>query len=84
MVTLLRNGSRLTEVQANLGGVDLVVSEEQKETETRLGEDVKDTVEDSLGVRVNDVATLRQTPGDGVEEPEEDGQDTALEESRLD
>lgn len=84
VVALLRDSSRLTEVEANLGGVDLVVSEEQEETESRLGEDIEDTVEYGLRVRVNDVATLRQTPGDGVEEPEEDGQDTALEEGRLD
>lgn len=84
VVALLRDGSRLTEVEANLGGVDLVVSEEQEEAESRLGEDIEDTVEDGLRVGVDDVATLRQTPGNGVEEPEEDGQDTTLEEGRLD
>lgn len=60
------------------------MSEEEKKSETGLGEDVEDTVEDSLRVGVNDVSTLRQTPGNRVEEPEEDGQNTALEEGRLD
>lgn len=60
------------------------MSEEQKESESRFGEDVEDTVEDGLRVGVNDVATLGQTPGNGVEEPEEDGEDTTLEEGRLD
>ena len=50
---------------------------EEESTEDRLGHDIEDTVEDGLRVRGNDIATLRQTPGDGVEEPEEDGPRTA-------
>lgn len=36
-----------------------------------LGEDVKDTVEDHLGVGGDDISTVGETPGDGVEKPEE-------------
>ena len=46
------------------------------EEEDGLGEDVKDTVEDHLRVGSNDVSTIGETPGDGVEEPKE-GEDTS-------
>jgi hypothetical protein len=41
------------------------------EEEDWLGEDIEDTVEDHLRVGGDDVTTIGETPGDGVEEPEE-------------
>jgi len=54
-------------------GVDVAVAPDEESTEDRLGQDIQNTVEDSFGVRGNDVSTLRKSPGDWVEEPEEDG-----------
>lgn len=48
---------------------------EEESAEDGLGHEVDDTVEDSFGVRGNDIATLRQAPGDGIQEPDEDGPD---------
>lgn len=42
------------------------------------------TIEECLGVGVDDIATLRQTPGNWVESPEERGQRTADEECTAD
>lgn len=41
------------------------------EEEDGLGEDIEDTVEDHLRVGGNDISTIGETPGDGVEEPKE-------------
>ena len=57
--------------------VDVLVSPKEKSTKDWLGKDIEDTVEDCLGVWSNDVSSLRQSPSDGVEEPEEDGPATA-------
>ena len=46
------------------------------EEETWLGKDIEDTVEDHLGVGGDDVSTIGETPGNGVEEPEE-GEDAS-------
>jgi len=51
--------------------VELGEGEEVVDDEDRLGEDVKDTVEDHLRVGVDDRGTVRKSPSDGVEEPEE-------------
>ena len=44
---------------------------EQKGTENWFGHNIQDTVEHSLRVGRNNVATLGQSPSDRVEEPEE-------------
>lgn len=46
------------------------------EEEDGLGENIEDTVEDHLRVGGNDISTIGETPGDGVEEPEE-GEDAS-------
>ena len=56
--------------------VDVAVTPEEQGTEDWLSHDVKDTVESSLGIRVNDVSALRKIPGDRIEEPQEDGPNT--------
>lgn len=56
------------------GEVELGEHEEVDEAEDGLGEDVKDTVEDHLRVGRDVRRAVGETPGDGVEEPE-NGQD---------
>ena len=49
------------------------MSRQKDGAEDGLGQDVQDTIEGSLAIWGDDIATLAETPGDGVEEPEEDG-----------
>ena len=74
----------ILDVETEIGGGDAAVSEQQDGAEDRLGEDVEDTIKDGLAVRGDDVSALSQTPGDGVQEPQEDGEDTAAEERPAD
>ena len=46
---------------------------EQESTKDWLGQDVQDTVERSLRVGRDNIATFRKSPGNRVEEPEESG-----------
>lgn len=63
--------------------VDVTVTPNQESTEAGLSEEVKDAVENGLRVGRNDVATLAESPGDGVQDPEEGGQRTAIQEGLL-
>lgn len=74
----------VADAETETSRVDVAVTEQEEGTENGLGEQVKDTVEDSLGVRGDKVTTLANTPSDGVEEPEERGQGTAHEEDLAD
>ena len=74
----------VADVDAQARGVDVAVAPEKERSETGLGQDVQDTVESSLGVGSNDVATLGESPGNRVEEPEEGGQDTTADEGAVD
>lgn len=47
----------------------------KESTKDGLCKNIQNTVEDGLGVRCDDVAALRKAPGDGIQEPEEDGPD---------
>lgn len=49
------------------------VTPEQESAEDRLGQNVQNSVEHSLGVGRDDVTTLGESPGNRVEEPEEGG-----------
>lgn len=59
------------------GWLDIPVTPEQKSTEDRLSHDVQNTVEDSFRIRRDNVTALGKSPGDRVQEPEEDSPDTA-------
>jgi len=74
----------ITDVETKSCWVNVAVSYEEQYTENGLGEDIKNAVENSLGVGRNDIATFGQTPGDGVDEPEEDGPYTADHEGSVD
>lgn len=50
---------------------------EEKSTKHWLGENIQDTIEDGFTIRCDDITTFRKTPGNGVEEPKEDCEDTA-------
>lgn len=74
----------VVDVETKAGRVDVAVAPDKQSTEDRLGQEVKDTVEEGLAVGVDDVTTLRQAPGNWVESPEEGGQRSADEECAAD
>jgi len=53
------------------------MSHNQRDAEHRLGQEIEDAVEDSFGVGGNEIRSLGDTPGDGVDQPDEECQDTA-------
>ena len=71
--SLFRNGvvgvGVVVDVDAKLLRSDVTVAPDEESTEAGLGDEVKDGVEDGLGVGRDDVATLAETPGNGVEDP---------------
>jgi len=69
----LRGGLVVVDAETKSSGVDVAVAPDEESTEDRLGQEIQDTVEDSLRVRGEDVSTLRKSPGDWVDEPKEDG-----------
>merc|ERR1712137_287546 len=69
------------DVHANVGRIDVAVAPDEESTEAGLGDEVKDGVEDGLGVGRDDIATLAETPGNGVQDPQESSQGTAVQEA---
>lgn len=67
----------IADEETQTGGVNIAVAPQEERAEDGLGHDVEDAVEDGFGVGRDDVAALGEAPGDGVEEPEEDGPDAA-------
>ena len=67
----------LTDVNAKASDVDVAVAPDEESAKDGLGENVEDTIEDSFRVRGDDIATFRQAPGDGVQEPKANGPDAA-------
>jgi hypothetical protein len=59
------------------------VAPEKQATEYWLSQDVKDTIESSLRIGMNDVSALKKTPSDGVQEPQEIGPDSARQEGAV-
>lgn len=57
--------------------VNAAVTPDQESTKDWLGEDIENAVENGLGIGRNDISTLRKSPSDGVEEPEEHGPSAA-------
>lgn len=64
---------------AQAPGVDATMAPEQKSTEDRLSEEVKDAVKDSFRIRSDNVAALADTPCDGIQKPQKDGQNPRYE-----
>ena len=67
-------------VQPKTCWVDATMAPDQKGTEDRLCEEVKNAVESGLRVWGNKVPTLTEAPGNRIEDPEESRQGTAHEE----
>jgi hypothetical protein len=55
--------------KAKTSGVNILVAPEKESTEDGLGQEIEDTVEDSLRVGRDEVGTLAYTPGNGVDDP---------------
>jgi len=53
------------------------MAEEEQCTKDRFCDEIEDTVEDSFRVRRDDITSLTDTPGDGVEDPDDGCQATA-------
>lgn len=64
----------VTDGQAKGSWADVAVSPDEKSTKDWLGEEVEDSVEDTLRVDGDDVSTLADTPCDWVQGPEESGE----------
>lgn len=67
----------IANMETQSGGLDVAVAPQKESAEDGLSHEVKDTIENTLGIGGNDVATLAEAPGDGVEKPKEDGPDAA-------
>lgn len=55
--------------QTKTSGINAPMSPDEESTEDGLSEEVKNTVEDGLGVRRDEVATLTDTPCNRVQKP---------------
>lgn len=66
---------------ADVGRIDVAMAPEKESTEARLSDEVKDAVEDGLRVGRDDIATLAETPGNGVQNPQEGGQGPTVQEA---
>lgn len=67
----------IANMQTEPGRVDVAVAPEQHSAEDGLCHDIKNAIKDGFRVWSDDVAALAQTPSDRIEEPQEDGPDTA-------
>jgi len=74
----------VVDVETKTGRVDATVAPDEKSTEDRLGDQVEDTVEDSFRIGGDNIATLADTPGDRVEDPEKSGERAAHGEAAAD
>ena len=57
------------DMETEARGVNIAMTPEQKSAKDGLGEEVQNTVEDSLGVWGDDIAALADTPCDRVQQP---------------
>jgi len=74
----------VVDVETEASRVNVTVTEDEESTEDRLGDQIEDTVEDSLRVRRDDIATLADTPGKRVKDPEKGGERAAHGEAAAD
>ena len=72
------------DVKTEPGRVNVAVAPDEKSTEDRLRQHIKDAVEDGLRIRRDVVATLAKTPSNRVKRPQKRGQGTTLQESSAD
>lgn len=70
----------VTDAEAETRWVNVAVTEDEQSTEDRLGEEVENAIEDGLRIGSNDVTSFRNTPGNGVDNPENGGEGTTHQE----
>lgn len=58
---------------AKSGRIDVAMTPEKEGAEHGLRQDIEDAVKNCFGVGGDDVSTFGKTPGDRVQEPEENG-----------
>lgn len=68
--------SVVPEVKTQIASINVSVTPKEEESEDRLGNQIKDAVKDSLRIRMNHISALGNAPGDGIKEPDEDGENT--------
>jgi hypothetical protein len=66
-----------TKVKAQATNVDIAMAPEEESAKDGLGEEVQNTVEDSFGVRRDNVPAFAHAPSDRVQEPETNSPKTA-------
>lgn len=71
VVTNMRAFIEASQPKTESGGVNGAVKSEEDEAEYDLEQKVQDRIEDCSAVRVDDIATLRQGPANGVHDPDE-------------
>lgn len=74
----------VADLEAEASGVDVAVAPKEEGAEDGLGEEVEDAIEDGFAVGGDDVAALAETPGNGVQDPEECGERAAHQKGALD
>jgi hypothetical protein len=70
----------ISDSQPKASRVDVAMTKEEQGSKDRLGNKVENTVEDSLGIRRDKIATLANTPGNWVKNPDDSRQGTTHEE----
>jgi hypothetical protein len=60
-------------MQSQMLHINIPMIPNQQRTKHRLSQQVQNPVKDGLGISRNDVATLAQAPGNGVQDPQEGG-----------
>ena len=64
--------------KTELSRTNIPVAVNQQKAEDWFGNNIENTVEHGFTIGVDDVAAFGKTPGDGVQEPNTNGEDTAL------
>jgi hypothetical protein len=67
----------VTDVETHVGRINIPVTGDEGDAEHWFGAKVKDTIEDSLGVRGDNVSSFADTPGNRVAAPDEECPNTA-------
>lgn len=70
--------------KAKTSRIDVSVSPEKQGSKDRLCDEIKNAVEDSLGVRSDQIATFTDAPGDGIENPDNGCKGTAHDKGSTD
>jgi hypothetical protein len=70
----------ISDAESKTGRINVAMAPKKEGAKHRLGKEVENAIEDGLRVRSNDIASLADAPGNGVENPENSCQRTTCEE----